>query len=164
MKMIIIQTICSFIATFGFAVIFNIHGKNVIFAAVGGGISWFIYSLCLKISLSTVSSFFISAVVFSIYCEILARKLKTPVTTLVVCALIPLVPGSGMYYTMYEAVTGNVMHSLELGLNTLASAGALALGIIFVSTITRQYYIVKNKKLSIVKNKILSRQKKIEKK
>ena len=51
-----------------------------------------------------------------------------------------------MYYTMYEAVTGNIIHSIELGLNTLSSAGALALGVIFVSTITRQYYLVKNKR------------------
>lgn len=143
---IFIQTLCSFIATIGFAVIFNIHGKNLIFAGIGGGISWFVYSLCLKIHFSQTTSFFISAVIFSIYSEILARKLKTPVTTLVVCALIPLVPGSGMYYTMYEAVTGNIIHSIELGLNTLSSAGALALGVIFISTITRQYYLVKNKR------------------
>jgi len=60
------------------------------------------------------------------------------VTTLVICALIPLVPGAGMYYTMYEIITGNSSGAVELGLNTLASAGALALGVIFVSTITKQ--------------------------
>ena len=54
-------------------------------------------------------------------------------------------PGSGMYYTMYQVVTGDVDKALELGLNTLASAGSLALGVIFVSTITRRYYSVKLK-------------------
>ncbi|MNO98746.1 hypothetical protein D3C76_905000 [compost metagenome] len=63
--------------------------------------------------------------------------MKTPVTTFVICALIPLVPGGGMYYTMYEVVQGNIDKALSLGLETLASAGALALGIIFVSTLTR---------------------------
>ncbi len=148
---IILQTIYAFIATLGFGIIFNIHGRNLFFAAIGGGISWFIYTLGLEAHLSTTTTFFFSAVIFSIYSEILARKLKTPVTTLVVCSLIPLVPGSGMYYTMYQAVTGDVMQSLELGINTLASAGSLALGIIFVSTITRQYYKVKLKRLK--KNK-----------
>ncbi len=59
---------------------------------------------------------------------------------------IPLVPGAGMYYTMYEAITGNVTGSLELGLNTLASSGTLVLGIIFVSTITRLINRRKSKK------------------
>ena len=51
-----------------------------------------------------------------------------------------------MYYTMYEAITGNVTGSLELGLNTLASSGTLVLGIIFVSTITRLINRRKSKK------------------
>ncbi len=152
---LLLQTIYSIIATLGFGIIFNIHGKNLIFASIGGGLSWFIYALGLEVHFSNTTSFFLSAVVFSTYSEILARKLKTPVTTLVICALIPLVPGSGMYYTMYEAVTGDIMKSLQLGLNTLASAGALALGVIFVSTITRQYYSVKTlRKKKIEKEKI----------
>ena len=76
----------------------------------------------------------------------MARIFKTPVTTFVVCALIPLVPGSGMYYTMREAVAGNISKSLELGLNTLASAGTLALGVLFVSTITRLIFAAKRRK------------------
>ena len=43
-----------------------------------------------------------------------------------------------MYYTMYEIISGNSSKALELGLNTIANAGTLALGIIFVSTITKQ--------------------------
>ena len=50
-----------------------------------------------------------------------------------------------MYYTMLEAVNGNVSKSLDLGLNTLASAGTLALGIIFVSTITKLLTVYKRR-------------------
>ena len=132
------ETLVSFVASFGFGIMFNIKGKKLVFAAIGGGLSWFVYSLFLKLNVSNVLSLFISSVVFSIYSEICARILKTPVTTIVICALIPLVPGAGMYYTMYETITGNIMGSLEVGMSTLASAGMLALGVIFVSTITRQ--------------------------
>lgn len=140
------ETLCSMVATFGFAVIFNIQGRNLIFTTIGGGLAWFIYAACLHVEFSNVAALFTSSICFSIYSEILARKLKTPVTTLVICALLPLVPGAGMYYTMYAAVTGEVSKSLELGLNTLASAGTLALGVMFVSTITRQYYSAKAKR------------------
>jgi len=132
------QVIIAFVASFGFGIIFNIKGKNLIFAAIGGGLSWFCYLYLIQNGISTILSLFISSILFSIYSEICARYLKTPVTTLVVCALIPLVPGAGMYYTMYETILGNIKGAVELGLNTLASAGALALGVIFVSTITKQ--------------------------
>ena len=135
--MIIIMTLISFVATLGFGIAFNIKGKKLFFAAVGGGISWFFYSLFLEVGLSEISSLFISSILFSIYSEVLARIYKTPVTTFVVCALIPLVPGSGMYFTMLSAINGDIAESLELGLKTLASAGTLALGVLFVSTITK---------------------------
>lgn len=51
-----------------------------------------------------------------------------------------------MYYTMYEAINGNIMESIELGINTMASAGSLALGIIFISTLTRILMRAKRKK------------------
>lgn len=135
--MILIETLCALVATIGFGIIFNIHGKNLFFASVGGGLSWLVYKLALTGNLSNITSLFISSIIFSIYSEICARILKTPVTTLVICALIPLVPGGGMYYTMYEAVQGNAQATWSMALSTISSAGVLALGIVFVSTITR---------------------------
>ncbi|WP_315069984.1 threonine/serine exporter family protein [uncultured Clostridium sp.] len=132
------QTIVSVFASFGFGIIFNIRGKKLIFAALGGGLSWFCYLFLTENKISNILSMFISSIIFSIYSEICARYLKTPVTTLVVCALIPLVPGSGMYYTMYETIRGNIHGAVALGLDTIYSAGTLSLGVIFVSTITRQ--------------------------
>ncbi|MCE5221823.1 MAG: threonine/serine exporter family protein [Clostridium sp.] len=146
------QVIVALIASFGFGIIFNIKGMNLIFAAIGGGLSWFCYLYLNNYGISTILSLFISSIIFSIYSEICARYLKTPVTTLVVCALIPLVPGAGMYYTMHETILGNVSGAVELGLNTLASAGALALGVIFVSTITRQVV-----NLKMVKEKLFEK-------
>ena len=142
----ITQSIFAFFATLGFGILFNIKGHKLFYAGLGGGISWFISLYCESLGFDTTSSFFITSVIFSIYSEVMARILKTPVTTLIICALIPLVPGGGMYYTMYEAINGNIMESIELGLHTMASAGSLALGIIFVSTLTRLFMSDKRKR------------------
>lgn len=133
----IYQCFLAFIASLGFGILFNIRGKNLFFAALGGCISWFIYLILKTNGQSEIYSLFISSIVFSMYSEICAKILKTPVTTIIICALIPLVPGAGMYYTMYEIINGNSSKALELGLRAIGNAGTLALGIIFVSTITR---------------------------
>lgn len=141
--MLLRMSFVSFIVTFGFGILFNIKGKKLLFAALGGGLSWYFYSLPLSLGLSEVSSLFISALVFSTYSEVLARIFKTPVTSFVICALFPLVPGSGMYYTMLATINGDLQNAVHLGINTLANAGTLALGVIFISTITSLIFRVK---------------------
>lgn len=145
----IANSLYSFAATLGFCIIFNIKGKNVFYTSFGGGLGWFTYLLLQNLHFSNTFSLFLSSVVLGIYSEILARILKAPVTTFVICALIPLVPGSGMYYTMLETIQGNIYRSLQLGIETIFSAGALAVGIVFVSSITKLLNLFLNKKLRV---------------
>ncbi|MCR4943645.1 MAG: threonine/serine exporter family protein [Clostridium sp.] len=133
----LLQTLAAIIASLGFGIIFNVKGKNLIFASLGGGLSWLSYLIFLNLGTSEVIAMFLSSIIFSIYSEVFARVLKTPVTTIVICCLIPLVPGAGMYNTMYEIITDSTSEAITLALHTLACAGSLALGVILVSTITR---------------------------
>jgi uncharacterized membrane protein YjjB (DUF3815 family) len=132
----IIPSFYAAIATFCFCVLFNITGKKMFVASFGGGLGWFIYLLLQHLNASTSTSLFFASIALGIFSEIMARLLKTPVTSFVVPALIPLVPGGGMYYTMLETVQGNINSSLEIGLETISNAGALAVGLVFVSSIT----------------------------
>ena len=128
----LIEILAAIMGSLGFGIIFNIKEKKLLFAALGGGLSWLSYLAFSKLGISDAMCMFFSAIIFSIYSEIFARILKTPVTTLIICCLIPLVPGAGMYNTMYNVVTGNTSEAINLALTTLASAGNLALGIILV--------------------------------
>lgn len=147
----ILEVIAAFISTFAFGIVFNIKDKNLFFAALCGALGWFVYKFSLMFGISDTTALFLASLALSTYSEIFARILKTPVTTFIIAALIPLVPGGGMYYTMVEAITGDIMKSLEIGIKTIASAGALALGVILVSTITKT--IIKTKKVKIDMNK-----------
>ncbi len=131
------QVIYAFIVSLGFGVLFNVRDKNLFFAALGGAVGWFFYCLTLNLSDSNILAMLIASISISIYAEIFSRVLKNPVTLFLVCSLIPLVPGSGMYYTVFEAVEGNVFDSLNNGIETLSLAGVIAVGIILVSTLSR---------------------------
>ncbi len=140
-----IQTLGAFIATFGFGVMFNIKGDKLIAAAFGGALGYFIYDCCLNSGLGDPLSLFIASAGFTIYGELLARKLKTPVTLFIVCALIILVPGGGMYRTMLAIIQGNLDSAVQVGLSSLASAGSLALGTIFISSLSRALFTLKKR-------------------
>ncbi len=132
----ITNSIYAFFSSLGFGIIFNIRGKNLIIASFGGALGWFTYLLSGRLQPSEVFSIFLASMVISIYSEIMARIYKTPVTIFIICAIIPLVPGGGMYFATLEAVKGNLNIALVKGVQALFSAGAIAVGIVFVSSIS----------------------------
>lgn len=136
----ITTAISSFVATFGFGILFNIRGRKLFIAGIAGALGAVVYTYGLNNSMDEVSAMLCASIIFSLFSEVCARIYHTPVTTFVICALIPLVPGNGMYNAMVQAVSGDMSRSLQVVLDTLSKAGALALGIILVSTITRLYF------------------------
>ncbi|WP_298836610.1 threonine/serine exporter family protein [Clostridium sp.] len=142
----ILNSFYAFLSSLGFGVLFNIRGKNLIIASLGGGLAWLTYLISGRLQPSLVFSLFLASMVGSIYSEIMARLYKNPVTMFVICAIIPLVPGGGMYYATLEAVKGNFTLALTKGAETLFSAGAIAVGIVFVASISTIFKKIKIKK------------------
>ncbi|MCS5423074.1 MULTISPECIES: threonine/serine exporter family protein [Psychrilyobacter] len=132
-----IQILFAVLATFGFGIIFNIRREKLIFSALVGGISWGTYLFCLELSTSIILAYFASSVVLTICSEIFARLLKTPVTSILISGLIPLVPGSGIYYTMFYILEKNMEQAIYKGTETLFIAVALSFGIVVVSSLVR---------------------------
>ena len=62
--------------------------------------------------------------------------LAVPVTSYLLVALFPLVPGGGIYYTMEHALNGDTELFLDTLMHTLGLAGALAVGVMVVSVTT----------------------------
>ena len=135
----IIKVVSAFFATFFFGYLFNIKKEHLFFTALGGGLSAFAYETFHFFHFGIYSSIFLAAIVFAFYAEVMARIKKTSVTTFAICALIPLVPGKGMYLTMLAMVNSDYDNALKNGIETLGSAGLLALGILIVSTLARLY-------------------------
>ncbi|APC40683.1 threonine/serine exporter family protein [Clostridium estertheticum] len=139
----ILNSFYAFLSSLCFGVLFNIRGKNLIIASLGGGLAWLTYLISGRLQPSLVFSLFLASMVGSIYSEIMARLYKNPVTMFVICAIIPLVPGGGMYYATLEAVKGNFTVALTKGAETLFSAGAIAVGIVLVASISTVFKKIK---------------------
>ncbi len=129
----VLQIFTGFLGSCGFAALYNIRGRRFLFAALGGLLSWAFFLLLNMAIQGEILCYYIVAVLISLYAEIMARVLKTPTTTFIMTSLIPLVPGSSLYYTMTTAFSGNMDGFIERGLQTLGLAGALAAGIITVA-------------------------------
>lgn len=140
-----IQGLAAILASFGFAVLFNIRGDKLISASFIGGSGGVCYCVLLEQGSSQAYALFIASVLIAILSELFARWMKCPVTTFLLCALIPLVPGGGMYYTMLEVVNDNINGAISMGVETLIQACSIVLGCTFASSGMRMFYAIKRK-------------------
>lgn len=131
------EVLYSFIGSLGFAFVFNIRGKKVIFAALGGALSQFSFSIFSMFMDSDITQYLFATIITAIYAELMARILKAPATIFLVPSIIPLVPGGMMYYSMELCILGKTQEFTNSLLNTIAVAGALAMGILIVSSLNK---------------------------
>ena len=133
----VIQCVSAFIGCIGFSFIFNIHGPGILLCALGGAASWAIYCLSAHLGCSITTSYFFSALTAATYSEAMARIRKYPAISYLVISIFPLIPGSGIYYTTNCLVMGDMSGFTEMGKQTIAIAGVIAVGILMISTLVR---------------------------
>ncbi|MBE6957435.1 MAG: threonine/serine exporter [Ruminococcaceae bacterium] len=133
----ILPCVYAFGACVGFCLLFNIHGPGMLICGSGGALGWLVY---LLIGLGTGAVFpryLVAAVVITLYSELMSRVRHCPVTSYLIVALLPLVPGGGIYHAMRHCLSGNNQQFLSTLLETFGIAGALALGALLGSSMVR---------------------------
>lgn len=140
------ECIATAIGCLGFCILFNVHGKGIVFCLLGGVVCWFSYSVAEALGGSDGMATFIASFVIAVYSEVMARVRKCPAIGYLVLGLIPLIPGASLYYTMNYAVRGDMaMFSIQ-GMKTIELAGLMAAGVLLVSTAMRMYLVWKQQR------------------
>lgn len=133
----ILQVITGCIGSLGFGIIFNIRGKKLIAVTVGGFFAWLFFVLLGFFFESEPLRYMIVAAIIAIYSEIMARIQKTPTITFTMTCLIPLVPGSALFYSMQYALESKAEQFINMSVNTIQIAASLAIGVLIVTAIAR---------------------------
>lgn len=132
----IIQLVTAGIGALGFSLIFNVRRDLLPAAAFGGMADWGVYLMADwffggGVFLPSV----IAAAFASVYAEAMARMEKAPATVFYIPALIPLVPGGSLYYTMSCAVLGDWEQVKSFGASTAYCALGIAVGMSMVLSV-----------------------------
>ena len=143
---ILVESITTIIACVGFCIVFNIHGKGMILCALGGGLTWTVFQLSQQFGFNLIAAYFTATLFAAAYSEIMARIRKYPAISYLVVSIIPLLPGAGVYRTTACILVGDMDGFSANGTQTIAIAGAIAVGILIVSTLARLWSIRQQKK------------------
>ncbi len=133
-KELILNIVYCFTATWFFALIMN-SPRNVLFhSSIIASAGYTVYFLCIgmgKIKLG----FFLGTLIIVFSGEILARFIKMPATIFIFPALIPMVPGLGLYQTMLAFVQDDIFGALKIGVNTILNIGSMSIAMALMSLI-----------------------------
>lgn len=129
----IIQFVYSFFATLAFNVLLQAPKRVYILNATIGACSWIIYKYLVSLTGQTVFASMISGLFIGLFAGIFAIIKRIPAITIYLPSLIPLVPGTGIYYTMYYFITQDLDQASAKGVETILMAMSLATGI-FIAT------------------------------
>lgn len=130
---VVLQLILSFFGSLGFSLIFGVPEKHLVPASIGGVVCWAGYILgTMHMGMNVLPASAFAAVLSSLYAEIAARGFRVPAPPFLIAAFIPLIPGSGMYYTMSCAVAQDWHKAGSYGISTLFCALGMAFGMSMV--------------------------------
>ena len=134
-----LPVIATTLATFGFSLVFNIRGRNLLIASLCGTFSWIVYLVCDHFSDSVMMPYFVCGVSIALYSETAAYLFRAPATIFLMSGFIPSVPGGAIYRAMESCLFGDVTGFVEGLVNTLKIGGAIALGLILMSSFFRLF-------------------------
>ena len=131
-----VPCLCAFAACVGFTFIFNVHGIGKVICGAGGALGWLIYLLFDK---KLLGAFFAAAAI-AVFSEMMARLVHCPATGYLLVALLPLVPGGGIYFAMRYCVMGERELFMQTLLTTFGMAATRAVGAMMASSMFRTLF------------------------
>ena len=141
-----IPVLTASIGTLGFSMLFSVPWRHLIYSVLGGTVAIVMYLIAGLFTDDVFLMNLIAMMFATAYVEIMARVRKCPVTLYLIPSVVPLVPGSGLYYTMYHMVDGDWNEVIARGKDTLLAALGISMGILIVSVFTDMLTFPRKKK------------------
>lgn len=139
---LILEIIYCFIASLFFALIMNAPKKTLILSSLTASFGYLVYIFCIEQG-SIKLGFFLGTTIVAFMGEIYARKFKMPATIFIFPGVIPIVPGLGLYQTIFALVQDDIPSALEIGVNTILNIGSMAVAMAMVSLIAMKMSLKK---------------------
>ena len=116
-------------ATLCYALLMRTPFRALILSALLGGAGYIIYLTADSCFSNDFTAYFLGTLFISAAGEVTARIMKMPATVFVIPAVIPLVPGYGLYYAMLLFVQNDMDGFIRTGMQTLFIAVIMAAAI-----------------------------------
>lgn len=133
----------SFVGTLGFAIFMHAPKRAWLPASAIGGVAYLLYWALLQFGLYEPTAIFIGALLGSVLGQYCARRMRMIASIFVLLAMIPLVPGVGLYRCMHYLAQEMYGAGADAGVRAMVDVVMIALGLAVGSYICRLVFRVK---------------------
>ena len=128
---VLIQCLAAMFASAAFGWLLRQPKRTMVFTSLIGVNGYVIFLLMGQ----TAMAYFVASLAVGLLCELTARVTRMATTLFLVSAIIPLVPGLGLYRTIMYIAEDNFAMALSMGVETVTGIGAIALSLTIATTL-----------------------------
>ena len=139
------EILAAMVGTIAFSLLFGVPRKYYAYCGLIGGAGWGVYSAA-GLLWAPAQSALAATIVVILLSRLAAVKERCPVTIFLISGIFPLVPGAGVYWTVYYMVTDQLYLAVQTGYTAVKVAVAIVLGIVFVFELPQGIFRVFSKK------------------
>ena len=125
------------IGTMGFAMLVHVPRRALPVTGLIAALSYLVYWGALRIGLSDPTSIFLGSLFGSVTGQFCARKLKIIGTVFLMSAIVPVVPGLGLYRMMALLGQNKISEGAGQGIQAMITIAMIALGLGAGAVVTR---------------------------
>ena len=133
----------SILASVGFAIVFKIEKRDLVFAGIGGGLTRIFYLIFMAICPYRILYAALAAFVAALYAEIISAFKHTPATYYMYPSIIPLIPGDLFYYMCVGLITQDILMFSSYAKECILALVGLGIGFVVCSTFSHYMRIRK---------------------
>ena len=119
----------AFFGTVGFAMLVHTPRRAWLASGLIAAFSYLVYWLLTRFGFSDPSSIFLGSLFGSLAGQFCARKMKIIGTVFLMSAIVPVVPGLGLYRMMAFLGQGQIAEGANMGIRAMITIGMIALGL-----------------------------------
>jgi uncharacterized membrane protein YjjB (DUF3815 family) len=134
----------TFIATLGFAILFECRGWAIVMSALVGTLGWAVYLGLTALGAGAGLANAAAAAMVTLSAEGGRKFFRLPAVSLLLPGLIPLVPGQAIFTAMDRAVRRDLTGAASAGYDTLVVAASLVVGVAAVTVVLHRRHGPKN--------------------
>mgnify|MGYP001026349748 FL=1 len=136
---LVLQICAAMVGTVAFSLLFGVPRTYYPWCGIIGGAGWAVYSQMSPIW-SPASAAFTATMVGIFLSRAAAVRQKCPATIFLISGIFPLVPGAGIYWTVYYLITEQLRLAVYTGYEAVKVAIAIVLGIVVIFELPQGWF------------------------
>ena len=134
------EILSAVVGTVSFSVLFGVPREYYPYCGFIGGAGWLAYCLA-ELFLPGSGPCFLATAVVILLSRTAAVVKHCPVTIFLIAGIFPLVPGAGVYWTVYHIVMEELFLAVSTGYSAMKEAIAIVMGIVFVFELPQKLFV-----------------------